>query len=191
MVVLRALEVRQSDSGRRSRREHVYDPAASRLLHHGTTMSAKKSTDKKAAEEFDEELPEGPGDDEFDPDAVGDDDDSSDPKGDNEDSEDSEDDEDNEDDEAGPKPAAGSEDDEDEPDPSDVEADLAGILRDRIAAGDDEDEEEEGEVALVPASGDVEGRRESEIHCPNCFLLVTTDTVTDTGECPHCGGPIP
>jgi len=185
VVVLRALEVRQSDSGRRSRREHVYDPAASRLLHHGTTMSDKKSTDEKAAEEFDEELPESPGDDEFDPDAVGDDDDSSDPKGDNED------DEDDEDDEAGPKPAAGSEDDEDEPDPSDVEADLAGILRDRIAAGDDEDEDEEGEVALVPASGDVEGRRESEIHCPNCFLLVTTDTVTDTGECPHCGGPIP
>ena len=185
MVVLRALEVRQSDSGRRSRREHVYDPAASGLLHHGTTMSDKKSTDEKAVEEFDEELPEGPGDDEFDPDAVGDDDDSSDPKGDNEDNED------DEADEAGPKPAAGSEDDEDEPDPSDVEADLAGILRDRIAAGDDEDEEEEGEVALVPASGDVEGRRESEIHCPNCFLLVTTDTVTDTGECPHCGGPIP
>jgi len=182
VVVLRALEVPQPDSGRRSRREHVYAPAASRLLHHGTTMSDKKSTKKESAEEFDEELPEGPGDDEFDPDAVGDDDDSSDPKG---------DDEDDEDDEAGPKPAAGSEDDEDEPDPSDVEADLAGILRDRIAAGDDEDEEEEGEVALVPASGDVEGRRESEIHCPNCFLLVTTDTVTDTGECPHCGGSIP
>ena len=46
-------------------------------------------------------------------------------------------------------------------------------------------------MLVVPASGDVEGRRESEIHCPNCFLLVTTDTVTDTGECPHCGGPIP
>ena len=180
MVVLRALEVPQPDSGRRSRREHVYDPAASRLLHHGTTMSDKKSTDEKAVEEFDEELSEGSGDDEFDPDDVAD---SGDPKG---------DDEDDGNDEAGPKPTAGSEDDEDEPDPSDVEADLAGILRDRIAAGDDEDdEEEEGEVALVPASGDVEGRRESEIHCPNCFLLVTTDTVTDTGECPHFGGPIP
>ena len=178
MVMLRALEVPQPDSGRRSRREHVYDPAASRILHHGTTMSDKKSTDEKAVEEFDEELSEGSGDDEFDPDDVAD---SGDPKG---------DDEDNEDDEAGPKPTAGSEDDEDEPDPSDVEADLAGILRDRIAAGDDEDEEEGG-VALVPASGDVEGRRESEIHCPNCFLLVTTDTVTDTGECPHCGGSIP
>ncbi len=176
MVMLRALEVPQPDSGRRSRREHVYDPAASRLLHHGTTMSDKKSTDEKAVEEFDEELSEGSGDDEFDPDDVAD---SGDPKG------------DDEDDEAGPKPTAGSEDDEDEPDPSDVEADLAGILRYRIAAGDDEDEEEEGEVALVPASGDVEGRRESEIHCPNCFLLVTTDTVTDTGECPHCGGSIP
>ena len=183
MVMLRALEVPQPDSGRRSRREHVYDPAASRLLHHGTTMSDKKSTDEKAVKELDEELPEGPGDDEFDPADVGDDNDSSGPKG---------DDEDNGEDEAGPKPTAGSEDDEDEPDPSDVEADLAGILRDRIAAGDDEDdEEEEGEVALVPASGDVEGRRESEIHCPNCFLLVTTDTVTDTGECPHCGGSIP
>ena len=182
MVVLRALEVPQPDSGRRSRREHVYAPAASRLLHHGTTMSDKKSTKKESAEEFDEELPEGPGDDEFDPDDVGADDDSGDPKG---------DDEDDGNDEAGPKPTAGSEDDEDEPDPSDVEADLDEILRDRIAAGDDEDEEEEGEVALVPASGDVEGRRESEIHCPNCFLLVTTDTVTDTGECPHCGGPIP
>ena len=187
MVVLRALEVRQPDSGRRSRREHVYDPAASRLLHHGTTMSDKKSTGEKAAEEFDEELPEGPGDDEFDPEDVGGDDDSGDPKGDNEDNEDNEDDGN---DEAGPKPAADSEDDEDEPDPGDVEADLEEILRDRIAAGDDEDEEE-GEVALVPASGDVEGRRESEIHCPNCFLLVTTDTVTDTGECPHCGGPFP
>ena len=179
MVVLRALEVPQPDSGRRSRREHVYAPAASRLLHHGTTMSDKKSTKKESAEEFDEELPESPGDDEFDPDDVAD---SGDPKG---------DDEDNEDDEAGPKPTAGSEDDEDEPDPSDVEADLEEILRERIAAGDDEDEDEEGEVALVPASGDVEGRRESEIHCPNCFLLVATDTVTDTGECPHCGGPIP
>ena len=179
MVVLRALEVPQPDSGRRSRREHVYAPAASRLLHHGTTMSDKKSTEKESAEEFDEELPEGPGDEEFDPDDVGADDDSGDPKG------------DDGNDEAGPKPTAGSEDDEDEPAPSDVEADLDEILRDRIAAGDDEDEEEEGEVALVPASGDVEGRRESEIHCPNCFLLVTTDTVTDTGECPHCGGPIP
>ena len=182
MVMLRALEVPQADSGRRSHREHVYDPAASRLLHHGTTMSDKKSTDEKAVEEFDEELSEGSGDDEFDPDDVAD---SGDPKGDDEDNED------DGNDEAGPKPTAGSEDDEDEPDPSDVEADLAGILRDRIAAGDDEDDEEEGEVALVPASGDVEGRRESEIHCPNCFLLVTTDTVTDTGECPHCGGSIP
>ena len=186
MVVLRALEVPQPDSGRRSCREHVYDPAASRLLHHGTTMNDKKSTKKESAEELDEELPEGPGDDEFDPEDVGDDDDSGDPK------EDDEDNEDNGNDEAGPKPTVGSEDDEDEPDPSDVEADLDEILRDRIAAGDDEDEEEEeGEVALVPASGDVEGRRESEIHCPNCFLLVTTDTVTDTGECPHCGGSIP
>ena len=118
---------------------------------------------------------------------VGDGDDSSDPK------KDDEGDEDGEDDEDGPSPAAGPEEDEDEPDPGDVEAALDEILRDRIAATDDEDEEEDGEggVTLIPASGDVEGRRESEIHCPNCFLLVTTDTVTDTGEGPHCGGPCP
>jgi len=184
VVAPRVLKVLQPDPGRRSRREHVYDPAASRLLHHGTTMTDKKPINEEAAEEFDGELPEGPGDGEFDPDDVGDDDGSSDPK---------KDDEDDEDDEDGPSPAAGSEDDEDEPDPGDVEADLDEILRDRIAANDDEDEDEEGEggVLLVPASGDVEGRRESEIHCPNCFLLVTTDTVTDTGECPHCGGPFP
>ena len=154
-------------------------------------MSEKKSTDKKATEEFDEELPEGPEDDEFDSDDVADAADAADDADDADSGDTKGEDEDDGNDEAGPKPTAGSEDDEDEPDPSDVEADLAGILRDRIAAGDDEDEEEEGEVALVPASGDVEGRRESEIHCPNCFLLVTTDTVTDTGECPHCGGPIP
>ena len=182
----RTPEVPQLDPGRRSRREHVYDPAASRLLHHGTMMSAKKPTNEEPAEEFDEELSDGPGEDEFDPDDVGPDEDSSSPK------EDDENDENDEDEEAGPKPAAGSEDDEDEPDPGDVEADLDEILRDRIAAGDDDEEEDgEGEVTLVPTSGDVEGRREGETHCPNCFLLVTTDTVTDTGECPHCGGPIP
>ena len=183
--MLRALEAPQSDPGRRSRREHVYDPAASRLLHDGTTMSDNKPNTEEPVEEFDGELPEGPGDAEFDPDDVDNDDDSGGPKG------DAEDNEGDGNDEAGPKPTAGTEDDEDEPDPSDVEADLEEILRDRIAADDDDDEDEEGEVALVPASGDMEGRRESEIHCPNCFLLVTTDTVTDTGECPHCGGPIP
>ena len=182
MVAPRVLKVLQPDSGRRSRREPVYDPAASRLLHHGTTMTDKKPVSKEVVEELDGELPEGPGDGEFDPDDVGGDEGSSDPKT---------GDEDGEDDEDGPSPAAGSEDDEDEPDPGDVEADLEEILRDRIAANDDEDEDEEGGVLVVPASGDVEGRRESEIHCPNCFLLVTTDTVTDTGECPHCGGPFP
>ena len=150
-------------------------------------MSDKKPNNEEAVEEFDGELPEGPGDAEFDSDEVDDDNDTTDSKTDDGDDGDDEDDED------GPSPVAGSEDDEDEPDPGDVEADLDEILRDRIAANDDEDEEEEGEggVTLMPASGDVEGRRESEIHCPSCFLLVTTDTVTDTGECPHCGGPFP
>ncbi len=96
--MLRALEVPQPDSGRRSRREHVYDPAASRLLHHGTTMSDKKSTDEKAVEEFDEELSEGSGDDEFDPDDVAD---SGDPKGDDEDNEDDDGGDDDGDDDGG------------------------------------------------------------------------------------------
>ena len=144
-------------------------------------MNDKETTNQDSGEEFDDELPEDLVDGEFDPDDVGDDDDSVMSEGNDESDEEEED---------GPRPVAVSEDDEDEPDPSDVEADLDEILRDRIAAGDD-DEEEEGEPELVQAAGDVEGRRESEINCPNCFLLVTVDTVTATGECPHCGGPIP
>ncbi|MFZ4433963.1 MAG: hypothetical protein ACOYOQ_12285 [Microthrixaceae bacterium] len=65
------------------------------------------------------------------------------------------------------------EDDEDEPDDDDVEADLDTILKDRIAAGDDEDEDEEapeeptGEAAerVAPRSGD-------EFACTTCFLIV-------------------
>lgn len=150
-------------------------------------MSDIEPTDNEPVEGIDDELPDHLGDEEFDPDDVEDD------EGSNElgDSDAKEDDEDDEADEAGPRPAGSGDDDEDEPDPGDVEADLDEILRDRIAAGDDEDDEEEEMAVPASVSDDVEGRRESEIHCPNCFLLVVTDTVNETGECPHCGGPIP
>ena len=147
-------------------------------------MSKQEDIDEEPLEEFDEgALPDAVPEDEFDSEDEEAEGGATEPG--------TEDDEDDEDDEVGAKQVTSSEDDEDEPDPSDVEADLDEILRDRIASGDDEDEEEEeGDPAAVAGSGDVEGRRESETHCPHCFLLVTTNTVTDTGECPHCGGPI-
>ena len=146
-------------------------------------MSNEEDLDEEPLDEFDEDaLPDGVPEDEFDP--ADEETEGGDPKSATEDDEDDED-------EAGAKPATSSEDDEDEPDPSDVEADLDEILRDRIASGDDEDEEEENEgSAPIVGSENIEGRRESEIHCPHCFLLVTTHTVAETGECPHCGGPI-
>ena len=148
-------------------------------------MSNEKDLDEEAVEEFEDGgLPDDDPEDAFDPEDEGAESSGADPPLD-------EDEDEDEEDETGAKPAASSEDDEDEPDPSDVEADLDEILRDRIAAGDDEDEEDEdGEPVAVTGSEDIAGRRESEIHCPNCFLLVTTNTVTETGECPHCGGPI-
>ena len=100
---------------------------------------------------------------------------------------------DEEEDEAGARPAdtAGDE-DEDEPDPDEVEADLDAILKDRIAAGDDEEDEEddEGALAKTPSPTGLVERQETEMHCPHCFLLVQAETVAETGECGHCGGPI-
>ncbi len=87
------------------------------------------------------------------------------------------------------------EDDEDEPDDDDVEADLDTILKDRIAAGDEEDEDEEapeeptGEAAerVAPRSGD-------EFACTTCFLIVHPRQFGKAGSyrCPEgydpCGG---
>lgn len=97
------------------------------------------------------------------------------------------DDEDDEEDEAGVSPAVAAGDDEDEPDPDEVEADLGEILRDRIAAN--EDDEEENVPAPVP-TGELVERQDTELHCPHCFLLIQAKTVAETGECGHCGGPI-
>ena len=129
----------------------------------------------------DEELNEGPGDDVTD---DTDDTDDTDGSGDDEDDEDA--------DEKGPRPVdrSGHEDDE-EPDPDDVEADLEAILRDRISASDDDEEDEDEGPATTPGGTDQpSARQETELVCPHCFLLVQAETVAETGECGHCGGPI-
>ena len=129
----------------------------------------------------DEELNEGPGDDVTD---VTDDTDDTDGSGDDEDDEDA--------DEKGPRPVGGSEhEDDEEPDPDDVEADLDAILRDRISASDDDEEDEDEGPATDPGGTDQpSARQETELVCPHCFLLVQAETIAETGECGHCGGPI-
>jgi hypothetical protein len=72
--------------------------------------------------------------------------------------------------------AADEEDDEEELiDPDDVEADLSAILKDRIAAGDDEQDEDEEETAEADTSADsgdrVQPRRSDEFVCQSCFLV--------------------
>lgn len=78
---------------------------------------------------------------------------------------------------------------EDEVDPDNLEADLNTILRDRIAAGDDvEDDEEAGEVETgQPAEllGSVTPRRDDEWLCEGCFLLVSKSQLGSRTE-PRC-----
>jgi len=102
---------------------------------------------------------------------------------------------DEDEDEVGARPV-GETAEEDDEDDDELEADLEAILRDRIAAEeDDEDDEDEIQAGVVSpaaattAEGLVE-RQESEMHCPHCFLLIQAETVSETGECGHCGGPI-
>ena len=67
------------------------------------------------------------------------------------------------------------EDDEEEADPDDVEADLDTILKDRIASGDDLDEEEEEEVPDrndPDATEGVAAKKEGEFTCDLCFMIV-------------------
>jgi len=74
-------------------------------------------------------------------------------------------------------------------DPDNLEADLNTILRDRIAAGDDvEDDEETGEVETgQPAEllGSVTPRRDDEWLCEGCFLLVSKSQLGSRTE-PRC-----
>ena len=82
-------------------------------------------------------------------------------------------DDDADDDDATPgrkRPAAGEEDD-----PDDVEADLDTILKDRIASGDDLEDEEEEEVPDrndPDATEGVAAKRDGEFTCGSCFMIV-------------------
>ena len=106
-------------------------------------------------------------------------------------------DEDDEDDEEASTAAEGS-DEEDDDDPADVEADLDAILKDRIASGEDE-EEEDGNSQPAEVSTDtspqgeeesVEARRKGEVTCNSCFLIIEAQIAKETGECPHCGASV-
>jgi hypothetical protein len=82
------------------------------------------------------------------------------------------------------------EDDEDEADPDDVEADLDKILKDRIAANEDDDEDEELEEQAPRATGEtadgVQPKKANEFMCTGCFLLVNAAQFgpPDHLECP-------
>lgn len=85
--------------------------------------------------------------------------------------------------------------DEDEDDdiiaPDDVEADLDTILKDRLVAADDEDENEDDEPEEKGEAADrLQPKRADEQLCPTCFLLVRQGApVCPIGddECPIFG----
>src|SRR5690606_3655851 len=102
-------------------------------------------------------------------------------------------DDDEEDEEVAPAPKKRDEDDdEDEEAPDDVEADLDTILKDRIAASDDEGEDEEeldgpaGRPGTAEAVDGVQPKKANEFVCPGCFLLVNPGQFgpVDSMECP-------
>ena len=108
---------------------------------------------------------------------------------------DDDDDDDDDDEESGPPPVADSNEDDDDEDPADVEADLDAILKDRIASGEDEEEEDASTATKkeAPVQGEedsVEARRKGEVICPSCFLIIEAQIAKETGECPHCGASV-
>ena len=91
------------------------------------------------------------------------------------------------------KRRATDEEDEDEElvDPDDVEADLDTILKDRIASGDDEgDEEDEEEIAPEPGTDGADRvvpRRADEFVCESCFLVKhASQRVGNSNICRDC-----
>jgi len=66
-------------------------------------------------------------------------------------------------------------DDDEEIHPGDVEADLEEILRDRIAAGDDDEDDEDDEESVAPVKqvASVAPPRSDEWTCSQCFLIVS------------------
>lgn len=137
-------------------------------------------SDEDLDDELDEDL-----DDDLDDDAVGNGESASSTS----DSED-DDDDDDEDDVASPTE---DDDDDEEVHPSDIEADLEEILRDRIAAGDDDEAEEEENVDTTEtkSASTVAPPRSDEWTCAQCFLIVSvsqfgsrTNPVCPSGEDP-------
>ena len=81
--------------------------------------------------------------------------------------------------------------DDDDNDDDEVEADLTAILQERITADDDKQPDEKPEAKTE--DGDevkVVEKKEDEIHCPSCFLLVSQTAIDKDEECPHCGAPV-
>ncbi|MCY3577127.1 MAG: hypothetical protein OXH53_07420, partial [bacterium] len=76
-------------------------------------------------------------------------------------------------------------------DPDNVEADLDTILKDRLAAGDDEDEETP--EPLPEAAGQVAPKRDNEWTCEGCFLIVSSSQFgpRDNPRCPSGEEPCP
>ncbi len=93
---------------------------------------------------------------------------------------------------SGPVRRSATSDDDDEDDdmlaPDDVEADLDTILKDRMVAADDEQNEDEEEPEERGESADrLQPKRADEQLCPSCFLLVRQNApVCPVGddECP-------
>ncbi len=87
------------------------------------------------------------------------------------------------------RPPQGNGEFDDEVDPDNLEADLNTILRDRIAAGDDIEDDDEAEEAETgqPAEmlGSVTPRRDDEWLCEGCFLLVSKSQLGSRNE-PRC-----
>lgn len=126
----------------------------------------------------------------FDPEFDEDLDDDEDPLADDDDDEELEEEDEEEPPERNAKrPPQGEGEFDDEVDPDNLEADLNTILRDRIAAGDDiEDDDEVSEVETgQPAEmlGSVTPRRDDEWLCEGCFLLVSKSQLGNRNE-PRC-----
>lgn len=88
------------------------------------------------------------------------------------------------------------EDDDEEADPDDVEADLDTILKDRIASGDDLDDEEEEEVPDrndPDVSDGVAAKKEGEFTCTGCYMIVHPRQFgrRDAMVCPEGYDPCP
>lgn len=89
---------------------------------------------------------------------------------------------------------ADDDDDDEELDPDDVEADLDAILKDRIAAGtDEEDDEPADERTDVEGPERVAAKTAEEFTCTGCFMIVHPRQFGRAGHltCPEGYDPCP